>query len=523
MSVSLVFLLAVGTFAGAEPIAGKVVPSSRDLVNDLAAFIEKHPSSAAKDVDRELQRLLQDLVGARSSVSARKLVEERPADAAVLLFVLGTPGYQPGWIGGSELAAALSARDTERRGKLLKLLQPWRSRLNRGGTREKSVFLDEAVRGSFEVLRAGNLRKELGSGLARSLGEPEDASVSGAESGAADNDPAQGFSWESLYERGGVVMDLSVPGESVKRRISMKIYTGVDEKGALVDKIGIFDITYPNESFGRRFDLGQGGEKTEILDTRNPQSPKYTLKMEPTATGDMQIVFGREGLKGPAIKTSLNKLYRLRAQQAVDEGGKITIGKSDFIVLGQGGANGALLFFPADIQERLSKGENVKPQLAALVNQRSSDGRNVPIGEKAALGFIDDKGYHLAFNGKKQYWEVKEGVYTPPSDSRSSTSTPKMDGAGLSDLAAECRVEGETLCVTDDDLLGEAMSRVGFTSDEIRAAYKNLSLAFEEVRNTLGWETGEYRIEGDKKNSGLKLLLVKNKKKFSVWPQYKSS
>jgi hypothetical protein len=463
MNFLLAFFLVLPVFVRAEPVQARSV-AARHPVNDLAEFIRRNPSVAAEDVSKRVVRLVlgneggdylfpglrDDAVQAALLEEAARsltqsLLKDRTGDGAVLFFVLGTERDAPGWIQSPDLAAALAQKKTQRLKIFLESMKHWRGKLGRGNAeQEVAAFLNEAVTRAFEVFSQPLIRKEFVAGFPDVSG-PLLAPVSGLGGGGARlNDPTKGFSWESLYERGGVVMDITVG--DVKRRMSMKIYTKPDEKGHPVDKIGIFDITYPNEPFGRRFDLSQGGEKTGVLDTRNSQSPKYTLKLTPTTDGDMAISFGNEGLKGDVMKTSLKELYEARARQAVDEGGKITLDGKDFIVLGQGGAKGALLFFSSDVEERLAKGENVKPELVSEVNERSSDGRNVNVSGSPALGRVGNKFYRLVFNDELKYWEVQEGEPDPlpskPGEGGSSTPTVTGQDIGDADLEKDILKDG---------------------------------------------------------------------------------
>lgn len=457
MNFLFALLLVLPVFVRAEPVQGRPV-AAQDPINDLSGFIHKNPSKAAKDVGERLARLISQKEGddylsaglrgdasqvrrleAQARAWAQGLVQDKPGDGAILLFVLGADGGGPGWVTDPGLAAALAQEKTERRQLFLESMKPWAGKMAGAKPKEEvGAFLTDAVARSREVLSQARVKKEIFGNLAGMIGQDNADPVSSSGGGGARlNDATKGFSWESLYERGGVVMDITMG--DVKRRMSMKIYTSPDAEGHLVDKIGIFDITYPNEPFGRRFGLSQGGEKTGVLDTRNPQSPKYTLKLTPTTDGDMAISFGNEELKGDVIKTSLKELYEARARQAVAEGGKISLDGKDFIVLGQGGAKGTLLFFPSDIEERLANGENVKPELASEVNERSSDGRSVNVSGSPVLGKVGDKFYRLVFNDKLKYWEVQEGKPDLPSSKpgEGGSSTPTVTGQDVGDVDLE--------------------------------------------------------------------------------------
>lgn len=462
MRLVLAFLLVLPGFIRAAEL-GKPADQARNPINDLAQLIRQNQSkAAAQDIADRVARWVMEKEGGdylyrglrKDSVRAAafqaslkeavgRLSRENPGDAAVLFFVLGSGRQAPAWVRYPELAKALSQSKTERLKTFLNSMDSWTGKdLGRGNAeQELALFLPEAVARAYKVFEWPRVKKEfvadfpLGAG---SLLAPDPVAGGGGRNKDIYN-PAKGFGWESLYGSlehpgGALVVEMTAPGEKASRLISIKVYTTKDEKtGAMVDQLGIFDITYPGDSFGRRFDLGQteAEGKKIALDTDNPKAPKYALAMTASTDGDMLVSLRLEGLngkKGTTVTTSLNELYRKRAQQAVDEGGNIKVGGKEFIVLGQGGAKGSLLFFPADIKERMANGENVKPELAALVNERSSDGRNVNLADPRPLGSVSGKPYELVFDNDLKYWVAQEA---PPKketgEGDSSTPTKKTD------------------------------------------------------------------------------------------------
>lgn len=454
MSFVAAFLLILPALLWSQPIQGK--PMAGDsLIDGLAGLMEnkENQPQIAEDMGERLASFIREggfpspeLLGDRaagkrleSSVTAwgKKLIQDEPGKGAVLFFVLGTGDKAPAWVSGPDLIAAFE-RKTQLREMLLKpMKKSWDGRL---GEEASDSFLTDVVNHSLEVLMSqGQVKSEIPDDLRAAAGDGGYSPMTGSRSsGASKNDPRKGFNWESLYISGAKVMDINAPGDSVKRRISMKIYTSLDENGLPVDKVGIFDATYPNATFGQRFDFGKvGGDGVKQdfkLDDSVAGAPKYTLKMTPTVNGDMEVVFGREGLEGDAvIKTTLSELYHMRAEQAVAEGGVVTIDGTDFLVLGQGGAQGTLLFFPADTKERMERGENVKPDLAAAVSKRGSDGSSVNISSgPVALGNVRGTDYQLVFNKDEKFWEVQKGSVSIPGHDRVDKSSSNTAGMPMS-------------------------------------------------------------------------------------------
>jgi len=371
-----------------------------------------------------------------------RVAHNQAAAVAELYFVMGAGTLSPDWAAEKpELVKSLTARGTVRGPLFDAAMEPWTAQQAKAdGAPWVSRFLDYAAGQAHSLLLDSRVKKE----IAGSIIKPEETPVapgSAGQGGEAMKGSAKGFAFESLYV-GGAKVERHVfkEGDPVSRAVSIKIYT-VKEGGRLVNKIGIFDITNKGDIFGRKFDiLTKPGVDTFVLDDRVPGMPKYALKFVPQAGGDTKVCFGREG-NDEQVKTSLSELFGVRARQALDEGGSLEIGGKSFQVLGQGGAKGSLLFFPGDLRERMADGADLTPELAAEVNQRSSDGRNVLLPGKRDLGCVDAKPYHVEFNKELGIWEVKEGGGDPDQTQgrrpgQTSGDTPGEDQAD-SDLSAE--------------------------------------------------------------------------------------
>lgn len=114
------------------------------------------------------------------------------------------------------------------------------------------------------------------------------------------------------------------------------------------------------------------GTKTFYLDDRGPYQDYMTLTVTSFGDNDATITIQPAGNASAVIRTTLVKLLRERASQAVYAGDTITIEGEEFYVLGQGGPTGSWLFFPAEIKGILDSGtaRDLMPALVANVEYR---------------------------------------------------------------------------------------------------------------------------------------------------------
>jgi hypothetical protein len=460
---------AVGNGDGEEPGADGLTGLS-DSVNIITEKLNKFPDQVGASIGERLAdyiingneqgfiaKSLRDKPDVMERIKklpgawvAEKVKQKKAGEAAQVYFVLGAGNESLDWLADKPaLQKALADKDAQRTKLFLEAMKPWIKTPpdERGvgqcaqadvvvwvreflGTNEKDAsYAKSAVPVADAVLKNPMVQKELGE-IAKHIQDRVEGPVvpggTGSPGGGLLGGSAKGFDFNSLFLRGGIVEKFVYQtGDGVSRSISMKLYT-VKEGGQLVNKVGIFDVTNPADTFGQKFPLSATNETTFALDDRVSGKPKYTLKFE-TKDSDTVITFGREG--NPAqMSTTLSELYAKRAEQAVAEGNVTQVGGKSYYVLGQGGAKGSLLFFSSDIKDQLKSGGTITPELAAEVNQRAPDGRNMNIPYKAGrdLGSVDGKPYHLEFNRTDGYWEVKEGAGdpdTPPPSASTSTST----------------------------------------------------------------------------------------------------
>lgn len=216
------------------------------------------------------------------------------------------------------------------------------------------------------------------------------------------------FGWDDLFRYGAVVQKMSFDASGNERTISLKIVTR-KESGFLRTYFQIADITSSNDTFLQKFSIDWRGTNTFYLDDRTyPNKYLMTLTVTSYGDGDANITIRPANNASASIKTSLNALLKELVSQAVYAGGTINIGGRDFYTLGQGGAKGSLLFFPAEIKNQLEHGttNDLMPKLVAIVSYRGSDGSNQRYNN-SDLGEVNGTHYHLEFNGS--YYEAKIG------------------------------------------------------------------------------------------------------------------
>lgn len=216
------------------------------------------------------------------------------------------------------------------------------------------------------------------------------------------------FDINSLYRYGAVVQDMSFDNTENARTISLKVATR-KENGSLVDYLTIFDITEPSDVFGRKYSVDWTGEETFFLDDRSsPGRESMTLSIASFSDGDADIMINSDGHSSASIQSSLVELLRERARQALYAGYKMTVGEKMFYVLGQGGAKGSLLFFPADIKDKIELGKrrDLSPTFVAIINSVGPSGQ-IERFNTSDLGVLKGTHYYLEFDGA--IWVPKIG------------------------------------------------------------------------------------------------------------------
>ena len=394
---------------------------------------------------------------------AEKVKQHKAAEVAQLYFVMGAGDQAPSWLAdNAALAGALTDTQTQRTTLFIQGMQPWtQAALDEKGVgqcsqadvvswvhrflgteKSQASYALSAVQVSSAILNNSVVRKELGEIAKHIQGNAEGVAVPETGAGTG-NQPiagsAKGFDFNGLFRDGAVIKQVTLQNGN-SATISIKMYT-VRENGALVNKVGIFDISNPADTFGQKFSIPAGTTKsTFALDDRVAGMSKYTLRFTPNGS-DTQISFSRAGSDDPQ-PASLSDLYAKRAQQAIAAADITKVGSESYYVLGQGGAKGSLLFFR---KKSLDSGGDLVPEMAAEVNQRAADGRNqnIPYTVGRALWTADGKSapYHLEFDPKRGYWEVKDlagdpDPVTAPAVGTSSAPTGGQAGGAASGSGA---------------------------------------------------------------------------------------
>jgi len=211
------------------------------------------------------------------------------------------------------------------------------------------------------------------------------------------------------YVEGGIRRNIAGPKDKTSRTISLRLYCDTYPNGNFYNKLGIFDVTEPDNIYGQYFSLGEffRDGKSFILDDRTPGHRRYILTISPTA--GVPIMFGRPGYDDQ-IKTTRDKLLRVRARHAIDNGTALTIGSRSFLAITQLGSLPGFIFFRGDLEERLAAGDLDAAYGAFFVKtmRKTEDGRWVDAAGPLLIGEVDGRTYELAKNPQTNQWVIQQ-------------------------------------------------------------------------------------------------------------------
>jgi hypothetical protein len=212
---------------------------------------------------------------------------------------------------------------------------------------------------------------------------------------------ASQLTWNDLYRFGGAAADISY---SHFKTVTVKLFTVKEEdilknrflvsaRDNLNDSDSLYSQGYPitwrgnvfmfNDYFG--FFVRESDKGNETLVSLLP----------------LKIKGGARAF----IDTTINKLFRERAKQAVYAGSRENINGEDFYVIFCGGWPMTLEFFPADIKNHIVDGteDELTPAYVALLDEEV-DGKLQWI-HKSDIGTINGKHYYFDFDSRV----VREG------------------------------------------------------------------------------------------------------------------
>ena len=241
------------------------------------------------------------------------------------------------------------------------------------------------------------------------------------------------FDAKALYEDGAFVKDVVGPKDPGYRKLSVKIYTTTDDKGAKQNWVGIVDITPddPQTPYGPKlFPMDFSGQETFEL---RPGGRKYSMSLS-EKDGQHDIVIKRPDSKeagAGVISVSMEELAKYRLNQIADPTrGSIDIGGKQYYALGQGGTKGDILFFDkeeidhrndldANGHKKNLLGPDFEPKAMATVSEVARGATRRVEGEPGPelLGKIGNKPYepfHLEFDDTLKMWKVTKGPGTQP-------------------------------------------------------------------------------------------------------------
>ncbi|MDE2511907.1 MAG: hypothetical protein KGL74_12365, partial [Elusimicrobia bacterium] len=319
--------------------------------------------------------------------------------------------------------------------------------------------------------------------------------VDGSRKGALDTTGA-GFGFNDLYINGAVVQDVWGTKDDGFRRISMKMYTVKQADGSLQNMIGIVDITPgdPNTPYAPTFiPMTQSGDSTVSL---RDGGRKYKVSIGMSGS-EHTVSFARPD--GQALTTSMEKLAMARADQAAS-GGIVNIPSPDgpkFYAIGQGGANGSVLFFPKDdVDNRASSSDPryLRPVAMGNVTRIDNDGLTAPMDGHPDIGKIDGKPYHFEFDNSSKSWKVVDGEGDKPAPLPTATAAaPGSPAAGTPTDQTGDQTDQTT--VPEGSTLEQALAlaaKAGWTevasnkelSDEARAKIRIMTIVKKTGNNS---------------------------------------
>lgn len=209
-----------------------------------------------------------------------------------------------------------------------------------------------------------------------------------------------------LYKEGMIVRGVIGPeGDDGYRLISLGLYSYRTADGAIAHKIGIQDITDPNDIYGKNFPLCEGPERRVF--PLKTGGRIYALTVTSCGAG---IKFGRAGNEDQ-IQTSRDRLFIMRAQNALDHGSRVTLGSSEFVVIFQGGNDSpGLVFFPAGMQRAIDTNDiaGLRPVFFVQTLQAGPNGDWVRKEGPLPVGSWKGRSFELVWNSYYERWSVQE-------------------------------------------------------------------------------------------------------------------
>lgn len=406
---------AFGTVA--DPAAKPVETDAKNTVNVLSEVLKSNGGARA-DAQKRIEEFLlgPDDQGKRfvaaqtdeqglASMVKTWVKEAGMGPVADLYFAVGPGAASPGWALNHPDLSKTFVPGAKWERCLRNDLKEWTTKDQIGRSQEAraaAAFLNHAASRASAVL--GNCASKEQTGASVAANDTTEVAVPtgvrGGRGGLAAVTTV--YTSKDLYRDGAVSGPVFKKGDDGPREISIKIYTTRDEKGALVNQIGVFDVSDPRDPIGQRFDF-TAGEKTFILDDRASDNRKYNLIVK-----NGEIFFGRPGAKPGeegTLSTTIDELMLKRADQAARLNTVFSVGGQDFYGVPQGGKTWALALFPVDkidARARINPLE-LRPDLYADIGERNSEGLTVDIPY--------EKGYHLgSVEGKEYHLERKNGV-----------------------------------------------------------------------------------------------------------------
>ena len=448
----------------AESVTASAAVGDDNPINLLSKIVAENPA-ARKDIGERLARfvqgtnpkertyltpeLLADKAVLPSVVAVAKdwpeTNKDKPGMVAVLYFVIGPDGDLPAWAQGPVLSKTLvPGMKWNRRLQAALATADRRDPLTIAGqdaANQTVRYLNEAATWAQKVFDDPRTRKDILASIKDNATTAPVVVVTGGTSTTdRSNDPTgSGFDFKALYQTGAKVWDVYGPNDGGKfRTLSMKVYSSRDATtGQIVNSIGIVDITagdVTSPSLPQFVKFAPTGDKGAPVVFRDG-GRKYTINIGTDGTISLTRPDAKAGDPG-TMSTSFSDLT-VRRNTQIASSGIVDIGGQPYHVIGQGGATGSVMFFPANADGDANSG-GAHPVLMGTVTMVRSDGSTIPVppnadgsAPKPDLGTLNGDGWHLKFVPGTQLWTVEKGpgdviptTPAPPTTSTSTTTAP---------------------------------------------------------------------------------------------------
>lgn len=387
-----------------------------------------------------------------------------------------------------------------------------------GGKEARSLLRAKGIPPLELVLRIGNSPGT----TPRAPGETGERRVS------LPSRPATNFATPDLFGKWGDRNVFALDGRilSIVLRTE-QTFEGDPPKAVLKQQLGLYDISNESDLYGRRFEFDKPSEQTMSL---IEGGKNYRIVLEAKGSDTLIKITRPDGTEpdvssGGHTLPTLNELFQMRAQKALDSGNRAIIGGKAYRVTGEATTTGNLIFWDeAQLEASRSSiqggfagaaAREWTPAMMARVNH-NKDGRPQNLGSEVSLGTqVGGKWQGLRWNSEFEVWDPAEGdEFKPKPAPKPPTGTPPGEGSQPTQPTTPATAgPGQSGAKPDpaqaDGWPGEISG--GYRSDNPRAARLNAALSAAAKERVRFYSIAE---EGVPKGPGQRVMGVTSKTPF---------